>query len=185
MSLDKTDTTAPFLNNLAKLIEDYKCTVIVVHHYRKPSEKRRFAHGAGEMAGSYALHGFGDFYITFKAHYRNRSKLTLVFEMRNCEEPPRMTVVRNNETLWYEFVGLTREMASKEQRKGEPENVADLIRSYGGEMENPALKAKLEQELKISDKTARNLIALAEIEGLIFPKNPNARPKIWRARGTV
>jgi hypothetical protein len=180
MSLDKTDTTAPFLDNLSKLIETYQCTVIIVHHYRKPSEKKRFNYGAGEMAGSYALHGFGDFYITFKAHTKDRNKLRLDFEMRNCQEPPSMTVIRNNETLWYEYGGEAPEERGKGRiKEGNVWDVVDTIKEQGGQMENPALVISLERKLGVSDKTARKRITEAELDGYIRKVNPNAKPVTW------
>jgi hypothetical protein len=186
MSLDKHDTTAPFLDNLSKLIEDNKCTVIIVHHYRKPTKKRKFAYGAGEMAGSYALHGFGDFYITFKAYSKNRDKLTLNFEMRNCEEPNSITVIRNPETLWYEYAGETPEERGKGRiKEGSIWDVVDAIKEHDTKqrdkpsLDRPTLIVELERKLDVSASTAKKRIIEAEMDNYIKVVNPRARPKVY------
>jgi archaellum biogenesis ATPase FlaH len=183
MSLDKHDTTAPFLDKISRLIEQYKCSVIIIHHYRKPSRERMSAHGAGEMLGSFALHAYGDFYITFKQDSKMRNKLTLDFEMRNCEEPPQIIAIRNPETLWYEYGGLKEDEKTRGgPPKGNVWDVVDTLKKHGddGEMDNPDLKAMLEKELEISDKTARNLITQAKVEKYIGPIDPKARSVRWR-----
>jgi 5S rRNA maturation endonuclease (ribonuclease M5) len=184
MDYKKLDGTIRFLKNLSDLIRDYKCSVILVHHYRKQSQDRKSPnYGTQEMWGSFLLNAFGDFYMTFKQDYKNRNKLTLDFVMRNCEEPDNIIAIRNPETLWYEYGGLKGEEKTRGgAAKGTVWNVVDTLKKHGdgGEMDNPDLKAMLEKELEISDKTARNLISQAKVEKYVGPIDPKARPVRWR-----
>jgi hypothetical protein len=112
-----------------------------------------------------------------------RNKLTLDFEMRNCEEPPQIIAIRNPETLWYEYGGLKEDEKTRGgPPKGNVWDVVDTLKKHGddGEMDNPDLKAMLEKELEISDKTARNLITQAKVEKYIGPIDPKARSVRWR-----
>jgi 5S rRNA maturation endonuclease (ribonuclease M5) len=179
MSLDKHDTTAVFLDNISSIIQKYHCTVIIIHHYRKPSVERAQKAGAEEMIGSFALHGYGDFYLTFKQNHNNRREITLDFELRNAEEPQKLRILRNPETLWYELMG-TVEQPGRE-RKGSIEDVTDILAD--GDMSRPEILAALCQKLGVKNRCAEDILINAHDAGKIVLRNPGGRPVIYGLRG--
>jgi hypothetical protein len=106
--------------------------------------------------------------------------------MRNCEEPNSITVIRNPETLWYEYAGETPEERGKGRiKEGSIWDVVDAIKEHDTKqrdkpsLDRPTLIVELERKLDVSASTAKKRIIEAEMDNYIKVVNPRARPKVY------
>lgn len=95
---------------LQRIIQDYKVTIVLVHHHGKPSAVD--LSGSERHRGSSVIGGAADGNLIFQRVSKTRYELAgspdqygeLSFEMRNVRAPEPMILRRNEETLWLDRV---------------------------------------------------------------------------------
>jgi hypothetical protein len=132
---DNSDMSV-ILDYFAELMKKYSIGILVIHHFKKPSQKEK--QDSYAMRGASVLGDRPDSIIVstrlpekynrtpFPQPFRNYAQLT--FKLRNDEEPEDIVIERNSETLWYSRYDLPGYLG----KKIPPTMVADIIKMNGG-----------------------------------------------------
>jgi RecA-family ATPase len=106
---------------LDSLIRDYGISIIITHHWKKPSKDS----GSGNhmASGSYWWTAWTDGHITLKG---NADKLTMSFEKVRTDIKPdeKLELRLKEDNLWLEMIGITGVKVSDKQ-------LDDIFRSFG------------------------------------------------------
>lgn len=151
------------LEQFDALVTEFGCSILVVHHHRKPGREEGDI-GAQALRGSSAIFGFGDSYLSHtRVDYRGEGKRArLSFELRQDEEPDPINLALNPESLWWEpleeFAG--RHAVGVVQ-------VGETLRGMGGSASRPDLIRALIVARGVSKRTVVDAMERARAEGVI------------------
>jgi len=145
-----------FFDSLDWLITENNISIVVVHHFGKPSENRS---GATRFRGSSTITDYADTYMMLnrKSNDKSRNFLKLSFELRNEEEPETMILYRNPETLWYELEGV------EGDSKVSIHDCVYCLEQLGGVVKGKdKLIIAIKEKTGASDRTVKNKLSEAE-----------------------
>jgi archaellum biogenesis ATPase FlaH len=145
---NRPEDMTKFFDRLDTLIAEHACSIIMVHHFGKPTLEKR--EGGLQLRGATTIFDYGDSYISLNRKSSNepRSHVKATFELRNDEDPAAMFLYRNPDSLWYEVLGD--ESASKVTIH----DVVDELNTIGGK----AFRKDLVQRLKVRTGASIRLI---------------------------
>jgi len=113
-------------NVIDQIITEYDCSVIVVHHSRKPREES--TQGIMEALGSIAITAFYDSILWFEK--LNNEASLLHFMLRNAKSPEALFIVQNDKGLWQD-IEISFEGSVTAQTLAESTNYSlDLIKAW-------------------------------------------------------
>lgn len=145
-----------FFDNLDWLITQNGISIVLVHHFGKPSENKG---GATRFRGSTTITDYADTYMMLdrKSKDRSRNFVKLSFELRNDEEPETMILYRNPDTLWYELEGV------EGNSKVSIHDCLECLEQLGGVVKGKdRLISAIREKTKSSDRTVKKKLGEAE-----------------------
>jgi hypothetical protein len=157
------------LEFFAQLIKKHGIGVLVVHHFGKPSQVER--QGSYKMRGASVLGDRPDAIIIstrlpekyrqtpFPQPFENYAQLN--FTLRNDEEPERIVIERDSETLWYSRY----ELPGYLNKKIPPTMVVEMVKMNGGLAPQAEVQRTLERIA--SHRIAFEAISEAKKLGLV------------------
>lgn len=171
---NKSGDVGRFFDRLDRLVEAFGLSVILVHHFGKPSLEGR--DGAQRLRGSSVIFDVGDSYLSVTRRNLKESKryVRLGFELRNADDPPPLSLYRNPDTLRFEEV-------EEESGRVTPADVQALLASLG-EVTGGLLAKRLADEKQCSARTAERAMSEALSQGLVDRRpltEPGKREKSW------
>jgi hypothetical protein len=150
----------PLIQQLRAICFDLGCSMVLVHHFRKPTEGRE--DGPGSLRGSSVLHADADAILTMDRkdlQERSPEYVRLSFELRHEESAPPMTLYRNPDTLIFDVV-----------KADEPPDIRTLLQTLSA-MPSPALQqdliAAIHARTKRSERAIRGDLYAAQKQGLL------------------
>jgi len=151
-----TDMTRLF-DNLDQLISDHECSIVIVHHFGKPSTDQK-REGAMQLRGSTTIFDYADSYISLnrKSGKEPRNYIKATFELRNDEDPDPLFLYRNPDSLWYEVLG------DDSQAKVTVHDVVDVLSHNGNRLMQKELILKLKDKTGSGERTIKDAINKAE-----------------------
>ena len=131
---------AIIMTQIRNLIEDYKLSIILVHHMGKDSTSG--PRGSSVISGEY------DSYIEMTEINKNKHEVKLTFDLRHFETPESINIIFNPATYWFE------------NKIEEPSYSIKLILEYGSmsrkELANKLVEAKMYSSPSNAYKSIKN-----------------------------
>lgn len=157
---NKSGEVGNFFDLLDRFIEQTGCSIILVHHFGKPSKDEQ-KDGAQHLRGSSVIFDVGDAYLSLQRKSLKESKrhIRLTCELRNADDPPPMELYRDPETLWmHEVEGDTSKCTVA---------AVHAIVSLAGSVSGKILTERLMETYGVGDRLARSQISEAVSLGMI------------------
>jgi len=160
---------AAFFDRIDWLTDSLKICTVIVHHHGKPSEVKK--RGAQNLRGSSAIFDYGDSYLTLTRYDGNkpRAYVGLEFELRNAEEPDKMKLYRNPDTLWYEVLSVDSTGDVK------PRHVTGILREGGGQMMKGDLVKAIMEDRSVSRRVAEDAMLVCMARGEVGHRQVKGR----------
>lgn len=177
---NKASDMTRFFDGLDTLVSDFNCSIVLVHHFGKPSQDNK-RHGAMQLRGSIAIFDYADSYISLNRKSGNepRNYIKATFELRNDEDPNPLYLYRNPDTLWYEVLG------DQSQSKVTIHDVVTVLTDMGGQGKRQEVAERLKQRTGAGKRIIIDILVKAEnLKKVLSDELPGqGRPKVLSLPG--